>query len=381
MLHRVLAVPGLAVPPWKAAALALLVPALTGCGDASGGLARADAIATPAAAPTDDGSTPSPPSLKEMRARTFRISAVTPREDEVVGIGMPIIVTFSRPVSSREDVERALMVRMSQPVPGGWYWVSSRQAVYRPRHYWPSGERITLDARLKDVQDNGVPGAKNVTRGFRVGRARISVVNTRTHRMRVKENGRVVRIMPISAGRGGKPAYTTTNGVHLVMGKSDPVVMTSEWMGVTDPGDPRYYKLKVRYAVQISASGEYIHSAPWSVGSQGRANVSHGCVNAGPAAAAWFYNRSQRGDVVIVTGTNRPLAWTNGYGYWQMPWTRWKTGSAVRPEPRPVQPRPVQPQPVEPGAVEPRPVEPRAVEPQAVEPRPAGNQGARKSHR
>ncbi|RMI40835.1 L,D-transpeptidase, partial [Actinomadura harenae] len=319
-----------------AGAAALPALALCGCGSGSAGaFDHPEAIATPAAAPADDGSTPSPPDLKEMRARTFRISAVTPREGEVVGIGMPIIVTFSRPISSRADVERALRVRMSRPVQGGWYWVSSRQVVYRPRAYWPSGERVTLDARLKGLQDaSGVPGAKDVTRAFRIGRARVGVVDTRAHRMRVREDGRVVRTTPISAGRGGRLAYTTTNGVHLVMGKSDPVVMTSAWMGVTDPKDPRYYKLKVRYAVQISATGEYVHSAPWSLGSQGRANVSHGCVNASPAFAAWYYARSQRGDVVVVTGTNRPLPWTNGYGYWQMSWARWKAGSAVRAQPQ-----------------------------------------------
>jgi lipoprotein-anchoring transpeptidase ErfK/SrfK len=328
---------------WRTAA-ALTAPALSlgACGGAAGaalgggpggGTDRTDTLAAPAALPTpaSPSSAQSRPELKAMRVRTFGIADVAPREGEVVGVGMPVIVTFTRPVPSRAKVERVLRVRMSRPVPGGWYWPSSRQAVYRPRNYWPAGERVLLDARLEDLHDvAGLSGAKNVTRGFHVGRARISVVNTRTHRMRVREDGRVVRTTPISAGRGGKPAYTTTNGVHLVMRKSDPVVMTSAWMGVTDPRDPRYYKLKVRYAVQISATGEYVHSAPWSVASQGRANVSHGCVNASPAFARWFYARSQRGDVVIVTGTNRPLAWTNGYGYWQLPWSRWKAGSAVR---------------------------------------------------
>ncbi|WP_158588090.1 L,D-transpeptidase [Actinomadura logoneensis] len=304
-----------------------------GTGPGGSGADRTDTLAAPAALPTSasPSSASSGPDLKEMRVRTFGIADVTPREGEVVGIGMPIIVTFTRPVPSRAKVERVLRVRMSQPVQGGWYWLSSRQAVYRPRSYWPSGERVVLDARLEELRDvAGMSGARNVRRGFRVGRARISVVDTRAHRMRVREDGRLVRTTPISAGRGGKPAYTTTNGVHLVMRKSDPVVMTSAWMGVTDPKDPRYYKLKVRYAVQISATGEYVHSAPWSVASQGRANVSHGCVNASPAFARWFYARSVRGDVVVVTGTNRPLAWTNGYGYWQMPWSRWKSGSALR---------------------------------------------------
>jgi hypothetical protein len=104
--------------------------------------------------------------------------------------------------------------------------------------------------------------------------------------------------------------------------------MTSAWMGVTDPADPRYYKLTVYDAVQISASGEYVHSAPWSVWAQGSTNVSHGCVNASPEFAAWFYGISQRGDIVTVTGTERELEWNNGYGYWQLPWTQWLRGSA-----------------------------------------------------
>ncbi|MCP2335862.1 L,D-transpeptidase [Actinomadura rupiterrae] len=316
----------LAVPVRTVAALAVPLLALGGCG---GGPGPAGSVATPAAAPTGDGSTPSTPDLKEMRAATFRVAAVTPREGEVVGVGMPIIVTFSRAVSSRAKVERALRVRMSRAVPGGWFWPSPRQAVFRPRRFWPSGERITLDARTSGLRDaSGVSGEGNVTRTFRVGRARVSIVDTRAHRMSVSEDGRVVRRTPISAGRGGRRAYTTTSGVHLVMGKGDPVVMSSAWMGVTNPEDPRYYKMRVRYAVQISASGEYVHSAPWSVASQGHENVSHGCVNASPDFARWFYGRSVRGDVVLVTGTSRPLAWNNGYGYWQLPWTRWKAASA-----------------------------------------------------
>jgi hypothetical protein len=101
-------------------------------------------------------------------------------------------------------------------------------------------------------------------------------------------------------------------------------------MGVTDPADPRYYKLTVFDAVQISSSGEYVHSAPWSLWAQGNLNVSHGCVNVSPAFAEWFYDLSQRGDIVTVTGTDRELEWNNGYGYWQMPWRQWLEGSALK---------------------------------------------------
>ena len=50
------------------------------------------------------------------------------------------------------------------------------------------------------------------------------------------------------------------------------------------------YKLKVDDAVRIDNSGAFVHSAPWSVGDQGKRNVSHGCVNLSPANAQWFYD-------------------------------------------------------------------------------------------
>lgn len=109
-----------------------------------------------------------------------------------------------------------------------------------------------------------VYGISDSTRQFKIGDANLSRVDTSTHRMVVRRNGKRVRDVGISAGKGGSWMFTTTNGVHAVMRKANPVVMTSSWMGVTDPADPRYYKLTVFDAVQISSSGEYVHSAPWS---------------------------------------------------------------------------------------------------------------------
>ena len=87
--------------------------------------------------------------------------------------------------------------------------------------------------------------------------------------------------MPISMGKGTRLAYTTTSGVHLTMEKAHHVVMDSASVGCP-PGCPDYYRHDVYYAVRISDSGEYEHSAPWSVGDQGSHNVSHGCINMGP---------------------------------------------------------------------------------------------------
>jgi lipoprotein-anchoring transpeptidase ErfK/SrfK len=263
--------------------------------------------------------------------QTISVIDVTPGDGETVGVGMPITVTFSRSVFNKDQVEKALEVRSTKPGEGAWRWVSDQQAIFRTRTYWEPHERITVTAHLAGVRAaKDVYGTGDTARSFNVGTANVSVVNVKTHRMAVKRDGKRVREIGISAGKGGSPMFTTTNGVHAVMGKGSPVVMTSEWMGVTDPKDPRYYKLTVFDAVQISSSGEYVHSAPWSVWAQGNTNVSHGCVNVSPEFAEWFYGISQRGDIVTVTGTDRELEWNNGYGYWQTPFKQWVRGSALK---------------------------------------------------
>jgi lipoprotein-anchoring transpeptidase ErfK/SrfK len=50
----------------------------------------------------------------------------------------------------------------------------------------------------------------------------------------------------------------------------------------------------------VTWGGVYVHSAPWSVGSQGNANVSHGCINLSPDNAEWYFNTVRVGDPVIV---------------------------------------------------------------------------------
>ena len=59
--------------------------------------------------------------------------------------------------------------------------------------------------------------------------------------------------------------------------------------------------------MRVTYSGEFIHAAPWSVGSQGNANVSHGCTGMSTANADWLYHMTMRGDVVEYTGTDRPM--------------------------------------------------------------------------
>jgi lipoprotein-anchoring transpeptidase ErfK/SrfK len=95
------------------------------------------------------------------------------------------------------------------------------------------------------------------------------------------------------------------------------------------PGDPGYYKTVVNYGVRFSNSGEYTHAMASTVGVQGSANVSHGCLNLSPANAKWFYDITQRGDVLELTGSDRQVEWDNGWSYWQKSFKEWKEGSAL----------------------------------------------------
>jgi lipoprotein-anchoring transpeptidase ErfK/SrfK len=180
----------------------------------------------------------------------------------------------------------------------------------------------------------GVYGVTDRTFAFAVGRKQSSSIDTRTHQMVVRRDDRIAQRMAISAGMATTPEYTTTSGIHLTMDKGNPVRMISPGRV---KGEPGYYDVLIDHAVRISNSGEYVHAKD-NLWAQGHANVSHGCVNARPDQAAWFFANSLRGDPVTITGTARPLRWDNGWGFWQLPWEKWRQGSALySPTPLPQQ--------------------------------------------
>ncbi|MGP3916805.1 Ig-like domain-containing protein [Nonomuraea sp. 10N515B] len=258
--------------------------------------------------------------------RTFGIVATTPLPGEIVGTGMPIIIDFDTPVTDKAAVEEALEVKSEQPVEGAWRWTSDTQVIYRTRRFWDPRQRVTVTAHLAGLRlPGGVYGATDSTFAFTVAREQASVIDTRTHQMVVERDGAPAQRMAISAGVATTPEYTTTSGVHLTMDKDSPVRMVSPGRR---KGEPGFYDLMIDHAVRISNSGEYVH-AKNNVWAQGRENVSHGCINARPDQAAWFYATSLRGDPVTITGTDRELEWNNGWGFWQLPWEKWIQGSAL----------------------------------------------------
>ena len=102
--------------------------------------------------------------------------------------------------------------------------------------------------------------------------------------------------------------------------------MNSETIGI-DPNSADGYDLDdVEYAMRVTYSGEFVHAAPWSVGSQGSANVSHGCTGMSTENAAWLYNNSKVGDVVEYVGTDKPMDLTNGFGDWNASFADYQVG-------------------------------------------------------
>ncbi|MFI6738771.1 Ig-like domain-containing protein [Nonomuraea sp. NPDC050451] len=259
-------------------------------------------------------------------ARSFQVAATAPLPGETVGAGMPVIIDFDTPVEDRAAVERALEVRAETPVEGAWRWISDTQVIYRTRRFWPPHQQVTVTAHLAGVRaGGGLYGTTDSTFAFTVGRRQTSTIDTRTHQMTVRRDGEIAQRMAISAGMATTPEYTTTSGIHLTMDKGNPVRMISPGRV---KGDPGFYDMLIDHAVRISNSGEYVHAKD-NVWAQGRANVSHGCINARPDQAAWFYDTSLRGDPVTIVGTDRELGWDNGWGFWQLPWEKWREGSAL----------------------------------------------------
>ena len=208
-------------------------------------------------------------------------------------------------------------------------WVSDQAVVFRTQKYWQPHQNVTFTAHMAGVRGlRGVYGTTDVTKSFKIGSSNITVANSKTHYMKVDHDG-VVKKFPISMGGGSTQEYTTTSGIHLTKEKAPMVHMVSPGR---KPGDPGYYSEDIPLAVRITDRGEYVHQSPGEYYALGHNNVSHGCVRTSPAGARWFYNISQRGDVVDVTGTDRKLVHEqgNGWTFWTLSWNTWLKGSALQ---------------------------------------------------
>ncbi|GAB2879893.1 L,D-transpeptidase [Nocardioides pacificus] len=253
--------------------------------------------------------------------------SVAPLAGEEVGVGMPVIVSFDVAVSDKASIEKHLSVTSSPQQAGAWHWISDNEVHWRPKAYWKPGTEVTVDADVNSVSaGNGIYGQESRRVAFTVGDSVVHKIDVARHQMRTLINGKLARTIPISAGKAG---FETRSGTKVIIEKHRSKRMDAATTGISE-SDPEYYNIaNVEYALRVTYSGEFLHAAPWSAGSQGAANVSHGCVGMSTSDAAWVYGMTRRGDVVEVTGTERQMTLENGYGDWNLPFNEYKQGSAL----------------------------------------------------
>jgi lipoprotein-anchoring transpeptidase ErfK/SrfK len=223
-----------------------------------------------------------------------------------VGVGMPVVVQFSGLVDKdkQADIEKKVSVTSVPHMDGAWGWLDARQLIWRPAHYWEPGTKVTVNADIGGIETRaGVWTTRSATNTFTVGDAMVST------------------------GRPGSETETR-GGIKVILSRESQHTMDSSTIGI-DKGEKGYYRIDTKWAMRLTWSGEFLHSAPWSVGAQGNANVSHGCTNLAPAEAKWLFDHSHVGDVVKFTGSTRKLEEYNGYTMWNMSLAQWATHSAL----------------------------------------------------
>lgn len=249
------------------------------------------------------------------------------------GVGQPVTAELNRPVKGREAraiVERALRVDSQPGVEGAWYWVDDKTLHYRPREFWPAHTAIEVHSGLDGVRvAKGLYGGSSKPLRLRIGDRVEAVTDAAKYKMTVKRNGKVIRTLPVTTGKAG---FETRNGIKVVLAKEPYVRMRSSTVGIA-AGSGDSYDLGVYWATRVTWSGEYVHAAPWSTGSQGAANVSHGCTGMSTADAKWFFKTFRLGDIVRVvnSGGETMTPFDNGFGDWNLDWNKWRGGSAVGP--------------------------------------------------
>ncbi len=238
-----------------------------------------------------------------------------------IGVGMPIVFQFSHAVTNKSDVEKAITITTSPHQPVGFHWLSSTELDARPQNYWTAGTSIHVVTKLYGVDLGGGnydDNDRDVT--YKVHDSWVAQANGATEQMQILHNGSVVKTMSISMGKDSTP---TSLGPHVIFDKKQQVEMNSCTYGVCPP-DPRAYDETEYWAERITNGGEFVHENPATVGVQGHANVSHGCINLNAADAQWFFNNLGIGDVVEVTNSGGPqLAPTDFMGDWSIPWSQW----------------------------------------------------------
>ncbi|WP_210581742.1 Ig-like domain-containing protein [Streptomyces sp. GESEQ-4] len=256
------------------------------------------------------------------------IGEFTPEDGSKVGVGMPFSIRFTRGITAPEDVEKAIKIKTEPAVDVEGHWFGNDRLDFRPEKYWKPGTKVTVDLNLDGVEGrDGVYGEQAKTVSFTIGRSQISTVDVKKRTMQVKRDGKVIKTIPVTTG---KPGYDTWNGQMVITEQLKVTRMNGETVGYGGEYDIK----DVPHAQRLTTSGTFIHGNYWGGGAFGNYNASHGCIGLrdvrggydSGVPAAWFFNNSMIGDVVVVKNSNdRIVDPDNGLNGWNMPWEKWKS--------------------------------------------------------
>ncbi|MFE9678887.1 Ig-like domain-containing protein [Streptomyces sp. NPDC006259] len=254
------------------------------------------------------------------------VGTFTPEDGSTVGVGMPFSVRFTRGITAPDDVEKAIRIKTVPAVDVRGHWFGNDRLDFRPEKYWKAGTKVTVELNLDGVEGRkGVYGKQSKTVSFTVGRDQVTIVDAKKHTMQVTQEGKVVKTIPVTTG---KPGYATWNGQMVISEKFTVTRMNGDTVGY----DGEYDIKDVPHAMRLTDSGTFVHGNYWGGDAFGNYNASHGCIGLrdvrggydSGVPAAWFFNHSMTGDVVVVKNSTDPtVSPSNGLNGWNIPWAEW----------------------------------------------------------
>lgn len=212
-----------------------------------------------------------------------QVPSIQPASGEVVGVGHPVVVTFAQPVTDRARAEQTIRISAPGKPEGEFTWLDNNVVQWSPDGFWPAHSRIMVKAGPAVTE-------------FETASKVVGIADIDAHTLTVSVDDQVVREMSASMG---KSKFPTPTGTFTALEKSRNLTFDSRTIGIP-LDDPEGYLIEGEYAVRVTWGGVFVHSAPWSVGSQGNSNVSHGCINLSPENAAWYFDTVRVGDPIIV---------------------------------------------------------------------------------
>ncbi|MFE0551228.1 Ig-like domain-containing protein [Streptomyces pilosus] len=251
----------------------------------------------------------------------------TPEDGSEVGVGMPFSLRFTRGITHPDDVEKAVRITTEPPVEVEGHWFGNDRLDFRPETYWKAGTKVTVDLNLDGVEGReGVYGKQSKKVSFTIGRSQVSVVDAKKLTMKVQRDGKVIKTIPVTTGKAG---METWNGQMVISERLKVTRMNGETVGYGGEYDIK----DVPHAMRLTTSGTFLHGNYWGGDAFGNYNASHGCIGLRDvrggwdkkAPAAWFFENSMIGDVVVVKNSDDAVvAPDNGLNGWNMSWEKWK---------------------------------------------------------